>query len=405
MKLTEANVAKIKRKAGTTGDLIEWDDALPGFGLRVRDGRATWIVQYKIDKQHRRLTLGTTEMLTADEARKGWTTKEGELRSGARKILVDAHHGFDAATEKANRRKEASNTLDGLIRAYLDAQKAKQRPRTYLGTEYQLNGLWKPLHGLAVATVSRATVAAQVNAIAKTSGPVAANRARATLSALFAWAIGEGLCDSNPVVGTNKQTENPPRERTLSDAEAATVWLAAPENDYGRITQLILLTGCRRTELGDLQWSEIDEDAKTITLPAGRTKNKQQHVVPLCDAALAILKAIPRRDRLHVFGMGKGGYSGWSKAKTALQDAAKLKTPWTLHDLRRTVRTGLGMLGVAPHIAEATLNHLPAKLIRTYDRNNYAAEKKAALDLWASHLAVAVAQASGANVTRLTSAS
>ena len=61
----------------------------------------------------------------------------------------------------------------------------------------------------------------------------------------------------------------------------------------------------------------------------------------------------------------------------------------------------MGMLGVAPHVAEAVLNHLPAKLIRTYDRNTYAAEKKAALELWAGHLAVAIGQATGANVTAL----
>jgi hypothetical protein len=69
--------------------------------------------------------------------------------------------------------------------------------------------------------------------------------------------------------------------------------------------------------------------------------------------------------------------------------------------IRRTVRTGMGMLGVLPHVAEAALNHLPPKLIRTYDRNTYAAEKRAALDLWAGHLKVAIAQATGANVTAL----
>lgn len=88
---------------------------------------------------------------------------------------------------------------------------------------------------------------------------------------------------------------------------------------------------------------------------------------------------------------------------TALDAAAKLKEEWTLHDIRRTVRTGLGKLGVAPHIAEAVLNHLPAKLIRTYDRNTYENEKRAALDAWASHIRVAIAQASGANVTTLKS--
>jgi integrase len=267
-----------------------------------------------------------------------------------------------------------------------------------------LNTIWKPLHKLTLPAVNRATIAAQVRIIAKENGPVSANRARASLSAMFRWAIGEGLCEENPVAGTNKQEENGPRERTLSDSEAAAVWLAAPANDYGRIVKLILLTACRRDEIGSLQWPEIDLEARTITLPKERTKNGQEHIVPLCDAAVEILKAIPRRDkRAFVFGTGDGGYSGWSKSKVSLQNIAKLKTDWTLHDLRRTVRTGFGMLGVAPHVAEAALNHLPSKLIRTYDRNTYAAEKKAAFDLWAGHLAVAIAQANGANVTRLQS--
>src|SRR5215467_15504173 len=83
-------------------------------------------------------------------------------------------------------------------------------------------------------------------------GPVAANRGRAVLSKFFRWAIGEGLCDANPVVGTNVRDENDPRERSLSDTEAAAVWLAAPDSDYGWILKLILLTGCRRAEIGDL---------------------------------------------------------------------------------------------------------------------------------------------------------
>ena len=91
--------------------------------------------------------------------------------------------------------------------------------------------------------------------------------ARGSLSAFFRWAIGEGLCDANPVVGTNQHEENGPRERSLSDAEAATVFLACPENDYGRIVRLLMLTGCRREEIGSLQWSEIDFEAGTITLP------------------------------------------------------------------------------------------------------------------------------------------
>ena len=160
------------------------------------------------------------------------------------------------------------------------------KPRSYAETKRHLETQWKPLHGLALGSIGRANVAAEAGKIAKQSGPVAANRARASLSAFYRWAIGEGLCEENPVTGTNKQEESGPRERSLSDAEAATVWLAAPDNDYGRIVRLILLTGCRRTELGSLQWSEIDKEARTLTLPGERTKNGQAHVVPLSPPAL-----------------------------------------------------------------------------------------------------------------------
>lgn len=133
-----------------------------------------------------------------------------------------------------------------------------------------------------------------------------------------------------------------------------------------------------------------------------RTKNRQKHIVPLSDFAMNILMDIEHDDREHVFGRTRGvGFSGWAKPKEELDRVLTLDQPRTLHDLRRTVRTGLGKLGVQPHIAEAVLNHLPPKLIRTYDRNTYAAEKRAALDQWALHLKVCIAQATGANVTVL----
>src|SRR5262249_47738649 len=199
--------------------------------------------------------------------------------------------------------------------------------------------------------------------------------------------------------GTNKREENDPRERSLSDAEAATVWLSATDSDFGKMIKLLLLTGCRRSEIGDLKWSEVDLEKRTITLPRERTKNHQQHVVPLSDAALAILADIKQRNHDHVFGRIGSGYQGWSKRKIKFDKVVKLKDTWTLHDLRRTVRTGLGQLGIQPHIAEAALNHIPPKLIRTYDRNKYETEKRAALDQWATHLKTVVAQATGANVT------
>ena len=398
MKFTQVAIDRFKIKANKS-EHIEFDENMPGFGLRIRVGdrkqHRTFIAQYKIGSKHRRITLGNVSKVTLEDAQKR-----------AKIIFGRVAEGKDPANEKAEARSAASHTLGTKIADYLEAKAVTMKPRSYSETNRHLENHWKPLHGLALASIGRANVAAQVSAIARESGPVAANRSRASLSAFFRWAIGEGLCDQNPVAGTNKQEESGPRERSLSDGEAAAVWLAAPNNDYGRIVRLILLTGCRRDEIGGLKWSEIDTQERTITLPAARTKNKAAHTVPLSDAALAILKDIPRRaNRDFVFGIGQGGYSGWSKSKADLDKVAKLKDAWTLHDLRRTVRTGLGKLAVAPHVAEAVLNHLPPKLIRTYDRNTYATEKKAALDKWASHLKVVVAQASGANVTAIRKAS
>ena len=396
MKLTNASLARLKMPAGKS-DHIEFDETMPGFGVRIRNGGAgehrTFIAQYKTGTRHRRINLGNVTKVNLEDA-----------RTQAKIIFGKVAMGEDPAAAKNTARAEASRRLDAIIANYLEAKQTEIRARTYAIAKYQLETLWKPLHTLAVSAVNRAAIAAQANIIAGERGPVAANRARSTLSAMFAWAIGEGLCDENPVAGTNKKEENGPRERVLSDSEAATLWLDAPEDDFGQIVRLLMLTGCRREEIGLLRWSEISMDARTITLPPERTKNGQQHVVPLSEAAVKVLHSLSRRDgRDYVFGRNGDGYSNWSEAKGRLDATVQLKEPWTLHDLRRTVRTGLGMLGVVPHVAEAVLNHLPAKLIRTYDRNTYTAEKRDALERWGSHLAVAVAQASGTNVTRLPS--
>ena len=393
MKLTNASIARFRLPSGKS-EHIEFDDAMPGFGLRIRAGdkaeHRTFIAQYKIGAKHRRITLGNVAKVTLEDA-----------KQQAKMIFGKVAGGEDPANEKVEAREAASHTLGSVIAKYLEAKEPALRASSYRETRRHLESYWKPFHGLALTSIGRANIAAQLTALAKNSGRVTANRSRASLSAMFKWAIREGLCDHNPVVGTNTQDEGGPRERSLSDAEMAKVWLAAPENDYGRIVQLLMLTGCRREEIGGLKWSEIDTGARTLTIPSDRTKNGRQHVLHLCDDALAIIKRIARRDRDYVFGVGQGGFSGWSRSKGDLEGATKLKEEWTLHDLRRTVRTGLGKLGVQPHIAEAVLNHLPPKLIRTYDRNTYVAEKRDALDKWAAHLKTVIAQTAGANVTAL----
>jgi integrase len=198
------------------------------------------------------------------------------------------------------------------------------------------------------------------------------------------------------VIGTNQAPENSSRERVLEDDEILDVWNACREDHYGRIVKLLLLTGQRKGEVAGMTESELDELERLWTISGERTKNRAAHKVPLSDAAFAIIESQVRvvgRDLL--FGDGAGPFSGWSRCKARIDrriaEARKVAgrkpmKPWVLHDLRRTVRTRLGKLGVTPHISEAVLNHLPATLVQTYDRHDYMQEKRAALETWASHL-------------------
>lgn len=217
----------------------------------------------------------------------------------------------------------------------------------------------------------------------------------------------------NPVANTNKPVKKEiPRERVLSDAELVAVWKACGDDDYGRIIRLLILTAQRRDEIGSLAWNELDLDGALWSIPGGRTKNGRDHDVPLSPAAIEVLCDVKKGDRPLVFGTGEGGFSGWSKAKAALDKRIADVWPtdtkpfeqWTVHDLRRTVATIMAEsprqegashepkrigLGIAPHIVESLLNHLSghrAGIAAVYNRASYATEKRQALDRWAEHL-------------------
>src|SRR5262249_18094825 len=294
-------------------------------------------------------------------------------------------------------------TFGDFVQQYLEARKSAVRDSTFGEIKRYLTDGFQALSTLTLGEIERRHIAVELNTIAKASGAASANRARSSISKFYKSAIGEGLCEANPVRDTNlREDENKSRERSLTDTEITAVWLNCPENDYGRIVKLILLTGCRREEIGGLMWSEIGLENETMTLPGPRTKNKLDHVVPLSSTALAILTKIERRGD-HVFGRKATGFSGWSRGKKDLDKIVKLE-PWTVHDLRRSTATGMAEIGVQPHIVEACLNNISGHksgVAGTYNRAQYFEEKKEAFSKWAHHLKTIVAQKTGANVTPL----
>jgi integrase len=380
-KLTQSIVNSMKLPAGKNEDTIA-DSVVRGLKVRIREeGAKVYLFQRRFAGQNPKIMIGNAATWELEAARRK-----------AREISVQMDNGIDPRVAKAARIEASKTVFEVVMRDYLEARQRHMKPRSLEECKRHLEKHWAPFHKLPVAGIERATVAGRLRELMKASGPVGTDRARSTLRAMFAWAIGEGLCDNNPVVGTNKASNDQERERTLADAELVKVWKSAPDNDYGAIVKLCILTAARKSEIANLQWSEIDRKAKTLKLPGERTKNGREFIIPLSALAMKIIDGIGERDgRDLLFGSGEGGYSGWSHSKLALDQVAELKEAWTLHDLRRTVRTGLGRLGVAPHICEAVLNHLPAKLIRTYDKNKYEPEKRQALDRWAEHVAALIA--------------
>jgi integrase len=386
MKFTKDTIASLKPSPGQ--DVFNWDDDLPGFGIRLRGNSARWLVQYRVGGKTRRESLGDVRKVTIDAARKI-----------ARQRFALAELGTDPAAEKAKARADAAATkltLKVVAERYLAAKEGKVRPNTYKGAKLHLTDHWKPLETRPIDSIKRVDVAARLQEITRERGRTAAARSRANLSALFGWAMKEGLCDANAVINTNDPAEGiQPRDRVLSDHELAAVWRACEDDDFGRIVKLLILTGCRREEIGGLKWVEIDLDTGVMTIPGERTKNHKAHSLNLPTVAIDILRSAPERaGREFVFGNRGGSFSAWSYATAAMhvRMAAEGKPlpGWTLHDLRRTMRTGMGRLGVAPHVAERVVNHVKGGVEAIYDRYRYEGEIKNALALWADHVLAAV---------------
>ncbi len=384
MRLTARNVAALNippRKA----EHVEWDDELTGFGLRLRQGgKRTWIVQYRVGRQSRESRSAPSRpfRLTLPEALQR-PTSQG-LNSGP-----------IPRPRKRGKKPALPSPWPPWWTGISENAKSRLKPRSFEEVERHLKKHWAPLHGIPVHKITRAKVAARLEEIERASGPIASNRARSAISALFTHGMRIGVADANPVVGALRVADEVQRDHVLTDDELAAIWRACRDDDYGRIIRLLTLTGQRRDEVGDMTWAEVDLGAALWTIPKERTKNGLAHDIPLSRPAVEILSSVPRREgRQLVFGEGRGGFSGWSQSKRRLDAriaaiGAKVR-PWRLHDLRRTVATRMADLGILPHVIEAVLNHISGHkggVAGIYNRATYAKEKREALNAWTAHVA------------------
>ena len=368
-------------KPPQTGQVDYFDRGYPGLALRLSfGGGKSFTYHYRVGGRQRRLTLGLFPAMSLAQARKVW-----------RAAREDAQAGRDPAT---TRKREAGATdFLGVFEEWLRRDQAKNKTKGAVERLIRKDVI--PLWGhRQIASIGRRDVLDVIDGVADRGSPITARRLHAHIHRLFRWAVGRGIIEANPASDLPKPGAETKRDRVLSDDELKAIWNAAAQVGwpFGDAIRVLILTGARRDEVGSLRWSEITGDV--INLKGERTKNAEPHTIPLSALATNIIKQMPRvANSERVFSTnGKTSISGWSRAKARLDELAGVDD-WRLHDLRRTVATGLQKLGVNLQTIEAVLGHTSGSrsgVVGVYQRHSFDAEKRAALEAWGQHITALV---------------
>ena len=262
--------------------------------------------------------------------------------------------------------------------------------------------------GQRLSEIKRPDVIAWLDAIVDRGAPISANRALSWFKGLCNFAVERGILDVSPIAAIKAPSPETPRDRVLSDDELRIVWQAADalEPVYAGFIKLLILTGQRLREVSEMEWKEIDLDAKLWTLPAARAKNGVEHAIPLSDPAIDVLRSLPRiAGSSFVLTLnGRNPIRGTPLIKRRIDTLAPPMPPWVLHDIRRTAASGMARLGVNLPVIEKLLNHVSgsfAGIVGVYQRHSFADEKRAAMAAWARHVEALVSGETAANVLEL----
>jgi integrase len=432
IKLTDSAVHTLKPHA--TKRRIILDTGAESLYLVIQprpSGGRSWMMRFR---RWRGGPIG--KMVIGPLARRGYNTPVTpvigsplSLRA-ARRLAADLLHQKASGTDlivdhRARRHRQraeavdrSANSFPAALRDYVD-QHLRRNVRRWreiarvLGLDYPIDGNGEPTlvrGGLAQRWADRAVgdideheIYAAIEEARRTSIPGITARATGpsegrartlarSLSSLFGWLKERRKIETKPAIDIPKPPKD--RDRVLDTREIRALWHAVDRVNapFAGVVRLLLLSGCRRDELADLQWSEIAEDGEQFTIPSSRTKNQRPHVVPLSALARSIIAAQPRRaDCPFVFTIdGKkpiAGFSGFKRRLDALMPTGV--AAFRIHDLRRTAATHMAEMGERTDVIEAALNHVSGArggIIGIYNRATLLPERRDALARWAQRV-------------------
>jgi integrase len=375
-------------------------------------GKRSWAVRYRrrADGQPRKITLHGSLPLAAARAKASEYMEKmakGEDPAAALQIEKQAARAtagveddtFGSVARKFIHRGQKQNRTWQETARLLGLKPDPNDDKHLLSIKYGLVDRWGKRK---FSEIQKRDILDELDAIVDRGGGVTSNRTLAAIRRLCNWALERDMLSVSPCAGVVPQVEETRRDRKLTDDEIRWLWVACDEigQPFGHAVKLLLLTGQRRGEVGEMTDREIDRDNRMWTIPRERAKNDETHEVPLSDATFAVIDSVKRIE-------GKAGYlftttgvspvSGWSKVKAqidgfmteAASKQGKELSPWRLHDLRRTAASGMQRIGVQLPVIEKCLNHLSgsfAGIVGVYQTHEFAAEKRAALDAWAREI-------------------
>jgi integrase len=378
------------------------DGGCAGLYLVIQpNGKRSWAIRYrrKADGKPRKITLSGSLSLAA-------------ARAKSTDLLEQAAKGADPAAtiqiEKQAARARAvgeDDTFGVVVRKFiLRDQRPKNRTWSEtarllgvrLGSDGKLEairgGLADRWGGRKFKEIQKRDVLEELDAIVDRGAEIMANRTLAAIRRLGNWAMTRDIISVSPCANVEPPADETKRDRILTDKEIRQLWKACDTigQPFGPAIKLLLLTGQRRGEVGEMTEGEIDRAKRLWTIPARRAKNDVIHDVPLSDEAIAVLDGVKRIKSEEGFiftTTGDAPVSGWSRIKTELDRLMESTgSRWTLHDIRRTVATGMQRIGIRMEVAEKVLNHTSGSfggIVGVYQRHDFAKEKRAALDVWA----------------------
>ncbi|MCT8327944.1 tyrosine-type recombinase/integrase [Albidovulum sediminis] len=365
MRLTDILIKSLKVPA--TGQKTHFDDALPGFGVRVsQGGTKSFVVMF--GTRRRLKTIGRYPDLSLAEARRE-----------AKRVQVDA------ATAIAALPRDEPVPFDTARDRFLADSKLRHKERTH--TDYDRLLCRHFSFSKDMDTLTRADIVTAVEKLAAT--PSEQQHAFVAVRAMMNWCVKRGILDHSPVPALTFRSVT--RSNVLSDPDLKAVYnrAVATGYPYGSIVQLLILSGQRRGEIAALRRSWIEGDL--IVFPAGFTKNKREHRCPLSPLAQRLIEALPEiGDMLFpARGVPDHPFNGWGKSKERFDKPLEVAA-YTLHDLRRTFSSNLARLGTPIHVTEKLLNHVSGTVsgvAAIYNRYSYLDEMRAALMLHDEYLA------------------